>query len=118
MFQTLTYAEKYLTFDIRDTKLLPTPRGRGPDFDERLREAMDVDAMIDESQQELKDYANQRIPLPKRDLDEKDTDLLKKMSLVAQAVQIEEKPVFAVDVSESHNLSRFSLLRIVLYSPD
>ena len=109
MFQTLTYAEKYLTFDIRDTKLLPTPRGRGPDFDERLREAMDVDAMIDESQQELKDYANQRIPLPKKDLDEKDTDLLKKMSLVAQAVQIEEKPVFAVDVSESQSLSRFSL---------
>ena len=115
MFQTLTYAEKYLTFDIRDTKLLPTPRGRGPDFDERLREAMDVDAMIGESQQELKDYANQRIPLPKRDLDEKDTDLLKKMSLVAQAVQIEEKPVFAVDVSERQSTPSFSFTHGCLY---
>ena len=68
---------------------------------------MDVDAMIGESQQELKDYANQRIPLPKKDLDEKDTDLLKKMSLVAQAVQIEEKPVFAVDVSERQSTTSF-----------
>ena len=49
MFQMLTYAEKYLTFDIRDTKLLPTPRDRGPDFDERLRESMDVDAMVSNS---------------------------------------------------------------------
>jgi len=31
---------------MRDTKLLPTPANRGPDFDERLREAMDVDQMI------------------------------------------------------------------------
>mmetsp|Transcript_46215 Transcript_46215/g.61204 ORF Transcript_46215/g.61204 Transcript_46215/m.61204 type:complete len:282 (-) Transcript_46215:342-1187(-) len=102
MFQTLTYAEKYLTFDIRDTKLLPTPSGRGADFDERLREAMDVDALIEGSHQELKDYANQRIPLPKKDLDEKDTDLLKKVNLIAQAVQVEEAPVFAVDINEEY----------------
>ena len=95
----LTYAEKYNTFDIRDTKLLPTPREREAGFEERLREAMDVDAMIEESNQELKDYANQRIPLPKKDLDEKDTDLLSKVSLIAQAVQTDEKPVFGIDVS-------------------
>jgi hypothetical protein len=41
--QLLTFAEKYMTFDMRDTKLLPTPAQRGPDFEERLREAMDVD---------------------------------------------------------------------------
>ena len=104
MFQMLTYAEKYLTFDIRDTKLLPTPRGRGPDFDERLRESMDVDAMVENSQQELKDYANQRLPLPKKDLDEKDNDLLKKVSMVAAAVEVEEKPVFAVDVSTTYSI--------------
>jgi len=42
----LTFAEKYQTIDMRETGLLPTPAYRGPDFEERLREAMDVDAMI------------------------------------------------------------------------
>ena len=79
--------------------LLPTPANREAGFDERLREAMDVDFLIDESNQELKDYANQRIPLPKKNLDEKDTDLLSKVSLVAQAVKVEEVPVFGIDVS-------------------
>ena len=45
----LTYAEKYNTFDIRDTMLLPVPSNRESGFDERLREAMDVDALIDDS---------------------------------------------------------------------
>ncbi len=49
MFQLLTYAEKYNTFDIRDTKLLPVPSSREADFDERLREAMDVDALVENS---------------------------------------------------------------------
>ena len=95
----LTYAEKYMTFDMRDTSLLPTPADRGPDFEERLREAMDVDKMIDESVQELKDYANKRIPLPKRDLSEKDNDLLSKMSVLASAVRIDEPPIIGHDVS-------------------
>lgn len=60
---------------------------------------MDVDALVDESNQELKDYANQRIPLPKRDLDEKDNDLLSKVSMIAQAVKVDELPIFGVDVS-------------------
>ena len=47
MFQLLTFAQKYNTFDIRDTVLLPTPRNREAGFDERLREAMDVDALVD-----------------------------------------------------------------------
>jgi len=48
--------------------LLPIPAYRGPDFEERLREAMDVDAMIEDcnyyflfiyiANRELKDYAN------------------------------------------------------------
>ena len=37
--------------------------------------------------------------MPKKDLSEKDTDLLSKVSMVAQAVKVDEKPVFAVDVS-------------------
>ena len=101
-FQLLTYQEKYLTFDIRDTVLLPIPRNREANFDERLRESMDVDALIEESNQELKDYANQRIPLPKKDLDAKDTDLLSKMNLIAQAVKVDEAPVFAVDISQEY----------------
>lgn len=104
MFQLLTYAEKYNTFDIRDTKLLPTPRNREADFDERLREAMDVDALMDQSNQELKDYANKRIPLPKRNLDEKDTDLLSKVSMIAQAVKVDEIPIYSVDVNAEYML--------------
>ena len=100
--QLLTYQEKYLTFDIRDTVLLPIPRNREANFDERLREAMDVDALIQESNQELKDYANQRIPLPKKDLDAKDTDLLSKVNLIAQAVKVDPAPVFAVDISQEY----------------
>lgn len=63
---------------------------------------MDVDAMIESSNQELKDYANQRLPLPKKDLDEKDTDLLSKVSMVAQAVKIEEAPKFAIDIDTEY----------------
>ena len=72
--------------------MIPTPANRGPDFEERLRQSMDVDAMIEEcrspslsllAQRELKDYANKRIPLPARNLSEKDQDLLKKVSLIA-----------------------------------
>lgn len=84
---------------MRDTKLLPTPANRGPDFEERLREAMDVDQMIEESAQELKDYANKRIPLPARDLSAKDNDLLKRMSLLASVVEIDKPPIIGHDVS-------------------
>lgn len=110
MFQLLTYAEKYNTFDIRDTKLLPTPRNREADFDERLREAMDVDALMDQSNQELKDYANKRIPLPKRNLDEKDTDLLSKVSMIAQAVKVDEIPIYSVDVSDPTFSNNFTII--------
>ena len=82
-YQMLSYAMKYRTVDIRDTKLIPTPVYRGPDFDERLRELIDIDAHIEESAQELKDYANKRIPLPAKDLNEKDSNLLSKVSLMA-----------------------------------
>ena len=85
-FQMLTYAEKYQTVDLRDTPLIPTPRERGPDFDERLREIIDIDAHIEASEDELKAYADQRLPLPAKDLNKKDTDLLSKMNLLAQAV--------------------------------
>ena len=48
-YQMLSYAEKYNTIDIRDTILIPTPRDRGPNFDERLRISTDIDAHIEES---------------------------------------------------------------------
>ena len=82
-YQRLSYMDKYLTIDVRDTLLIPTPAYRGPDFDERLREAIDIDAHIEDSAQELKDYANKRIPLPAKNLDEKDTNLLSKVSMLA-----------------------------------
>ena len=49
--------------------------------------------------QELKDYANKRIPLPGKSLSEKDEDLLKKVSLIASAVKIDPPPIVAPDVS-------------------
>jgi hypothetical protein len=78
---------------------LPIPAYRGPDFEERLRLSMDIDAMIEESNLELKNYANKRIPLPGKSLSEKDEDLLKKVSLIATAVKVEGPPLVAVDVS-------------------
>lgn len=48
-YQRLSYIQKYLTVDIRDTALIPTKAYKGPDFDERLREAFDIDAHIEES---------------------------------------------------------------------
>jgi hypothetical protein len=60
---------------------------------------MDIDAMIEDSNQELKNYANKRIPLPGKSLSEKDEDLLKKVSLIATAVKVEGPPLVAVDVS-------------------
>lgn len=64
MYQRLVYAEKYETVDINQTLLIPTPITRGPDFEERLREAVDVDILIAKDNQQLKEMANMRIPLP------------------------------------------------------
>jgi len=54
----LTYAEKYMSFDMNDTILIPNPIYRGPDFEERLREVADVDQLIEQDRQALKDIAN------------------------------------------------------------
>lgn len=56
--------------------------------------------MMAESAQELKDYANKRIPLPERDLSKKDNDLLKKMAILAEAVEIEQPPIIGHDINE------------------
>lgn len=51
------------------------------------------------AQRELEDYANKRIPLPAKSLSEKDEDLLKKVSMLAAAVKVDEPPLIAPDVS-------------------
>ena len=45
----LKYRQKYLTFDILDTHLIPMQREYKPTFEERLREQtdVDVDALIE-----------------------------------------------------------------------
>jgi hypothetical protein len=48
-FQILTYDAKFRTVDILDTFLIPTPRKLQPTFDERLREAIDVDQLVADS---------------------------------------------------------------------
>jgi hypothetical protein len=67
---------------------------RGPDFDERLREAVDVDLMIEEENLMLREMANKRIALLPKDLTMKDNDLISKMNIVAQAVVVDEPPLF------------------------
>jgi hypothetical protein len=101
-YQLLMFAEKYRTVEIEDTYLIPVPLYRGPDFDERLREAMDVDAMIEADNEALKEFANNRIALPARDLSKKDNDLISKMNLLAKAVEVEEPPVFGIDINEEY----------------
>ena len=54
-YQIAVFAEKYQTFDLLKTKLLPEPINRGPDFDERLREAIDVDKQIEECKYQKRD---------------------------------------------------------------
>ena len=44
--------------------------------------------------------ANQRIPLEARDLKKKDDDLITKMSVIAKAVEVDEPPLFGVDINE------------------
>ena len=98
----LTYAEKYETFDINKTFLIPTPIQRGLSFDERLREAVDVDQLIENDNLLLKEYANARIPLPEKDLTKRDDDLISKMNLLAKAVEVDEPPIFGVDLNEEY----------------
>jgi len=74
--------------------LIPTPLYRGPNFEERLREVIDVDQLIEDDNTRLKEMANERMALPERDLSSKDGDLISKMNLLAQAVEIDEPPLF------------------------
>jgi hypothetical protein len=100
--QLLIFAEKYETVDILQTRLIPTPLYRGPDFDERLREEVDVDLMIEEENQMLKDMANMRKALPAKDLTKKDGDLISKMNLLAKVVEVDGPPLFGHDVNEEY----------------
>ena len=54
--------------------------------------------IYDIANRELRDYANKRIPLPAKKLSEKDEDLLKKVSFLAQAVKVDPPPLVAPDV--------------------
>lgn len=101
-YQMLLFTEKYETVDINDTKLLPTPAARGPDFEERLREVLDVDQMIEADNAELKEIANKRLPLAARDLSKRDDDLISKMGQLARAIEVDEPPLFGVDMNEEY----------------
>ena len=50
---------------------------------------MDVDAMIEADNDELKAIANKRLPLAVRDLNKKDDDLISKMNLMARAIEVD-----------------------------
>jgi hypothetical protein len=82
--------------------LIPTPLYRGPNFEERLREVIDVDQLIEDDNRKLKEMANNRIPLPEKDLTKKDSDLISKMNLLAQAVDVDLPPVFGTDINEEY----------------
>ena len=101
-YQLLTFAEKYQTVDINDTRLIPTPLHKGPDFEERLREVIDVEELVAKENEELKEFANKRIPLPSKKLSEKDGDLVSKMAMLAKAVEVDELPLFGTDINEEY----------------
>ena len=46
--------------------------------------------------------ANNRIPLPTKELTDKDNDLISKMNLLAKAVEVDEPPIFGVDINEEY----------------
>jgi len=89
---------------MNDTKLIPTPLYKGPDFEERLREVIDVDELVAKENEELKEFANNRIPLPSKKLSEKDGDLVSKMAMLAKAVEVDELPLFGTDINEEYEL--------------
>jgi len=55
---------------------------------------------------ELKELSNKRIPLERKNLSEKDQDLLKKVNILAGAVEVPKPPVIGVDVRETDELKR------------
>ena len=48
--------------------------------------------------------ANKRIPLPEKKISDKDTDLISKMSIISKAVEVEDIPMFGVDINEEYGL--------------
>jgi len=100
--QLLKYAEKYESFDINQTPLIPTPLYRGPNFEERLRELVDVDQVIEADNRAMLEMANMRMALPAKDLTKKDGDLISKMNMLAKAVEVDEPPVFGQDINEEY----------------
>lgn len=85
MLMNLRYCQNYLTVDIRDTIAIPPYPNRGPNFDERLHLATDgkIDDYLEENRWELKEIANSGKPLPDKDRDQKDLDLISKVNLIA-----------------------------------
>lgn len=97
--EILEYAIKYQTLDIRDTILIPPTPNTGPSFDERLRIATGgkIDDFIETDRLEFKRLANERMPIEKKDINDKDDNLIRKMNIVAQAVVIEDPPLSVPD---------------------
>ena len=88
--------------DISQTRLVPIPMYRGPDFEERLREVVDVDKMIDDDNKMAKEMADKRIPFEPRRLEDKDKNLVDRMNMLAKAVKVDEIPMFGVDVNKEY----------------
>lgn len=98
----MVYANKYETIDMEETNLLPTPAYREPEFEERLREVVDVDMLIASEQLALKEQANARIPFKPKNLKEKDQQLLTKLNQLSQAIKVDEPPIFGLDINEEY----------------
>ena len=60
--------------------------------------------MIENDNNLLKEYANARIPLLEKDITKRDDDLISKMNLLAKAVEVDEPPVFGVDLNEEYEV--------------
>ena len=93
---------KYLTIDINDSGLLPPYPNRGPDFDERLRMNLehDIDELIEQNKKEFIEIANKGRPFEQRDTTKKDEDLVRKMNILANAVEVPHPPVAVPDLQQ------------------
>lgn len=82
--------------------MLPTPAFREPEFEERLREQVDVDKLIEADQRAVKEQANARIPFEPKNLMEKDQKMITKLNQLSAAIKVDEPPLFGLDVNEEY----------------
>ena len=105
MITDIKYIDKYLTHDLRDLNLFGPPPNEGPSFEERLRIATGgkIDDFLEHEQQKFIKDANERKSYQDVSREEKDTSLLKKMNILAQAINVDAPFLPPTDAEDLQN---------------